>query len=126
MKKTYKNYVLDTVSDLCPFKKKSKYTYSYYYDMFVLVLKHVNSWSSLSVTSIYAGKSKYHYTTIRKMFSKWASYDVFKIAYINLLKNDNMYCFNKNDDLFIDACFINNKTGSEFVGVLILCIIKKT
>ena len=70
MHKTYKNYVLDTVVNLCPFKKKSKYTYSYYYDMFVLVLKHVNSWSSLSITSKYVGKSKYHYTTVRKMFDR--------------------------------------------------------
>jgi hypothetical protein len=41
----------------------------------------------------------------------------FKIAYINLLKNNNMYNFNKNDDLFINARFINNKTCYELVGI---------
>jgi hypothetical protein len=67
--KTYKQYVLDIAFDRCPVKKKSIYTYSYYYDMFLLVLEHVNSWRSLAVTLKYSGKSKYHYTTIRKMFN---------------------------------------------------------
>jgi hypothetical protein len=42
---------------ICPFKKKSKYTYEYYYDMILIVLKDVN-------------KKENHYTTIRKMFDK--------------------------------------------------------
>ena len=117
LNKTYKQFVIETVSDVCPFKKKSKYSYSYYFDMFILVLKHVNSWNSLSITSNYKNKTKYHYTTVRKMFNKWSSYDVFKLAYIKLLKHNNLYTFSQNDDLFIDTCFISNKTGSELVGL---------
>jgi hypothetical protein len=115
LKKNYKQYVMDNVIKLCPFKKKSKY--SYYYDMFVLVLKHVNSWFSLSITSNYIGKSKYHYTTIRKMFNKWTNFNIFKIAYFEMLNDHNLYNLSKNSDLFIDACFVSNKTGSEFVGI---------
>ena len=117
LRKTYKQYVLNTVIKVCPFKKKSKYSYSYYYDMFMLVLKHVNSWLSLSVTSNYGNKSKYHYTTVRKMFNKWTNHNVFKISYYEMLKDYKLDKPIKGADLFIDACFISNKTGSELVGI---------
>jgi hypothetical protein len=122
--KTYKQYVLDVAFNRCPVKKKSIYAYSYYYDMFLLVLEHVNSWRSLAITLKYSGKSKYHYTTIRKMFNKWSVNNVFKIAYNQMLldyRTDQHY--GKEVDLFIDAllhfvkCFIANKTGSELVGI---------
>lgn len=116
--KTYKQYVLETAHDLCPVRKKSIYTYSYYFDAFLTVLKHVNSWRSLSVTANFSGKSKYHYTTIRKMFNKWSKLKVFQIAYDKMLivyKNNLPH--SKSIDLFIDACFISNKTGSELVGI---------
>jgi len=116
--KMYKQYVLETAHDLCPVRKKSIYTYSYYFDTFLTVLKHVNSWRSLSVTANFSGKSKYHYTTIRKMFNKWSKLNVFQIAYNKML---TVYKHNlphsKSIDLFIDACFISNKTGSELVGI---------
>lgn len=115
-KKTYKSYVIDCVLKLCPFKKKSKFSYEYYYDMFMMVLKNVNSWNSLKVTSNYNDKSKYHYTTIRKMFNKWSKHDIFKIAYYEMLKDYNLNGI-PNNDLFIDSCFINNKTGHELVGI---------
>lgn len=115
-KKTYKSYVIDNAIKLCPFKKKSKFSFEYYYDMFIIVLQNVNSWNSLKVTSNYNGKSKYHYTTIRKMFNKWSKYDIFKIAYYEMLKDNNLNGI-PNNDLFIDACFINNKTGTELVGI---------
>ena len=44
MVETYRSYVLELVKQLCPFKKKSKFSYDYYYDMFLHVLKDVNSW----------------------------------------------------------------------------------
>jgi hypothetical protein len=116
--KTYKQHVLDAAFDKCPIKKKPIYTYSYYYDMILLVLKHINSWRSLSITLKYANKSKYHYTTIRKMFNKWNINNVFKIAYNNMLVQYNNNLPNSKEiDLFIDACFISNKTGSELVGI---------
>lgn len=116
--KTYKEYVLETAYDKCPVRKKSIYTYSYYYDAFLIVLKHVNSWRSLSITADCSGKSRYHYTTIRKMFNKWSKLNVFNIAYDKMLNNHNRYLpHSKSIDLFIDACFISNKTGSELVGI---------
>ena len=111
--KMYKQYVLETAHDLCQVRKKSIYTYSYYFDAFLTVLKHVNSLRSLSVTTNFSGKSKYHYTTIRKMFNKWSKLKVFQIAYDKMLivyKNNLPH--SKSIDLFIDACFISNKTGS--------------
>lgn len=116
--KTYKEYVLETAYEKCPVRKKPIYTYSYYYDTFLIVLKHVNSWRSLSITSNYSGKSRYHYTTIRKMFNKWSKFNVFKIAYDKMLNNYNHNLLHsKSIDLFIDACFISNKSGSELVGI---------
>lgn len=116
--KTYKEYVLETAHEKCPIRKKSIYTYSYYYDAFLIVLKHVNSWRSLSITANYSGKSRYHYTTIRKMFNKWSGLNIFNIAY-NKMLNDYLSDLphSKSIDLFIDACFISNKTGSELVGI---------
>ena len=71
MVETYRSYVLELVKQLCPFKKKSKFSYDYYYNMFLHVLKDVNSWQSISLLSCSNSKSRYHYTTIRKMFNKW-------------------------------------------------------
>ena len=99
-------------------KKKSMYSYSYYYDSFLLVLEHVNSWRSLAITLKCSNKSKYHYTTIRKMFNKWNCHNVFKIAYANMLVDYNRNLPHTKDiDIFIDACFISNKTGCELVGI---------
>ena len=120
---TYKDYVLNTVESICPFKKKSIYSHSYYYDMFVHVLKNVNSWRSLSLLADLKGKPKYHYTSIRKMFNVWSKHDIFNIAYKNMLLDLNLNMPNSpvnsgNDiDLFIDATFINNKNGSELVSI---------
>ena len=121
MIKTYKSYVLELVNQLCPFKKKAKYTHEYYYDMFLHVLKDVNSWKSLSLLSSCKGNSRYHYTTIRKMFNRWTKHNIFKTAYFQMLNDNNMnplnYETNYDIDLFIDASFINNKTGVEMVDV---------
>ena len=118
--KTYKQYVLKTVDAECPFKKKSKYDYEYYYDMMNIVLKDVVSWRSLKVTKNYIDKKENHHTTIRKMFNKWSSYGIFEKAYMNMLKDRVMRQIQKDRgsiDLFIDSTFIDNKTGSEMVGI---------
>jgi len=117
--KMYKQYVLETVNELCPHKKRSKYTMEYYYDMFVIVLKDVNSWRSLKITKNYEGKKENHYSTIRKMFGKWNKYEIFKRAYERML-DEKVISKNKNKkeiDLFIDSTFIDNKTGKEMIGV---------
>ena len=119
--KTYKQYVLETVDAECPFKKRSKYNYDYYYDMMHIVLKDVVSWRSLKVTKNYSDKKEHHHTTIRKMFNKWSSKNVFKIAYDKMmnkmLENENKKNSKKVKNMFIDSTFIDNKTGSELVGV---------
>lgn len=121
MTKTYKSYVLELVNQLCPFKKKAKYTHDYYYSMFLHVLKDVNSRKSLSLLTSCEGTSRYHYTTIRKMFNKWYKLDIFRIAYYRMLHDNKLHPSqadtSKDVDLFIDATFINNKTGSEMVDV---------
>lgn len=85
----YKQYVLETIREECPFKKKSKYSYEYYYDMMLIVLKDVVSWRSLKVTKKYDDKPEHHHTTIRKVFNKWSSNDIFKIAYNKMLEKKN-------------------------------------
>ena len=72
-------------------------------------------------------KLRLGYTTIRKMFNKWTKHDIFNLAYFKLL-NDSQFNISKirnnNDiDLFIDAFFVNNKTGVEWL-MLILFITK--
>ena len=99
---TYKEYVLETAYEKYPVRKKPIYTYSYYYDTFLIVLKHVNSWRSISITSNYSGKSRYHYTTIRKMFNKCSKFNVFKINAINLIQIATMIT------LFLNLIFRNN------------------
>ncbi|VBB18243.1 hypothetical protein YASMINEVIRUS_706 [Yasminevirus sp. GU-2018] len=119
--KTYKQYVLETVEIECPFKKRSKYDYEYYYNMMHIVLKDVVSWRSLKVTKNYSDKKEHHHTTIRKMFNKWSSKNVFKIAYDKMMdemsENVNKKNSKREKNLFIDSTFIDNKTGSELVGV---------
>lgn len=116
--KTYKEYVLETINELCPNKKMTTYTNEYYYDMMLLVLKDITSWRSLRITKYYIDKKENHYTTIRKKFNKWNKLDVFRKAYEKLINNVIVKWENKKEiDLFIDSTFINNKTGSELVGV---------
>lgn len=106
--KTYKQYVLETIKEICPFKKKSIYDYEYYYDMILIVLKDVNSWRSLKVTINYRDKKENHYTTIRKMFNKWNKMDIFKIAYERMLENKVIKRIQSEKsviNLFIDSTF---------------------
>jgi hypothetical protein len=114
-RKTYKQFVIESVELLCPFKKKSIYSHSYYYDMIFLMLNNINTWKGLSITTKYGDKSKYHYTTIRKIHSKWSKLNIFLIAYNNMIAVYKLNCKCINDDLFIDAAFTSNKTGSELV-----------
>ncbi|VBB18085.1 hypothetical protein YASMINEVIRUS_548 [Yasminevirus sp. GU-2018] len=82
---------------------------------------NVVSWRSLKVTKEYSDKKEHHYTTIRKMFNKWSSKNVFKIAYDKMMNkmSENMKKKNskREKNLFIDSTFIDNKTGAELVGV---------
>jgi hypothetical protein len=51
------------------------------------------------------------------MFNKWNLNDVFKTAYKNMLSDyKHNLSKSKEIDLFIDACFVANKSGSELVG----------
>ena len=122
MIKRYKSYVIDTVKELCPFKKISSFSYEYYFDMFRIMLNDTNSWSSLSLLSSCQSNSRYHYTTIRKMFNRWSKHNVFSIAYHKMLADNDLNLPTsrtnaRSIDLFIDATFVSNKSGSELVGV---------
>lgn len=116
--KTYKQYVLETIREVCPFKKRTKYTCEYYYDMITIVLKDVVSWRSLKIVADYTGKKDNHHTTIRKIFNKWCDKEIFKISYEKMLKEVVISKYDKKEiNLFIDSTFIDNKTGSELIGI---------
>ena len=122
MFKRYKSYVIDVVKEKCPFKKRSKFSYEYYFDMFRIMLNDTNSWKALSRLSDCQSDSRYHYTTIRKMFNRWSKHNVFSIAYHKMLCDNNLNLpklkgVDRSIDLFIDATFVDNKTGSELVNV---------
>ena len=65
----------------------------------------------------YDDKPEHHHTTIRKVFNKWSSKDIFKIAYNKMLGKKNKENNKKIKNVFIDSTFVDNKTGSELVGV---------
>ena len=86
--------------------------------MFRIVLNDVTSWRALKVVKKYGDKKEHHHTTIRKIFNKWCEKDVFKIAYKEMLKDTVIRKIDKKEiNLFIDSTFIDNKTGSELVGI---------
>ena len=113
---TYKDFIIKVANKIMPIKKKTKYSYSYYFDMFIYVLKNVHTWKDLNITYESKDKKKYHYTTIRKMFNKFNKFNIFKKAYYELLTYYPLYEDDNGElDLFIDSAFNSNKNGSEYV-----------
>ena len=97
-------------------KYKNKYSYEYYINMILLLLKDVNNWSFLKNISGYGNNNinvpKYHYVTIKNKFNEWSKKGVFEKAfkkYKNIENNSNL--------LYIDATSIYNFKGSENVVV---------
>ena len=55
---TYKDFVIKIANKIILIKKKTKYSYGYYFDMFIYVLKNVRTWKDLNITHEYSGKKK--------------------------------------------------------------------
>jgi hypothetical protein len=111
----YKKYILDAVNELCPAKKKTKFTAEYYLENFIYMLNDLCRWKSLSI--IHKTEKKYHWKTIENEFRRWSKLNVFEVAH-NRMTEDMVY--SKNDshttlNLYIDTADINNVSGSELV-----------
>lgn len=109
----YKEIILNLVRELCPNKKKSKYSFDYYLENIIHVLKDVVTWKSLQI--LYKKGTKLnHYKTIEAMYIKWSKLEIFKKAYYILLKKYKLININSSTtlNLFIDVSLINNKNGT--------------
>lgn len=112
----YKEIILEVLNEYYPKKYNSKYSYIYYIEYIISVLRDITSWKSLGNLLKNTLNKKYHYKTIYNMFLKWSYLDIFKISYNKLLLRNNTYTSNSTVDLFIDSTSINNKYGSQDVN----------
>ena len=79
------------------------------------------SWKSLKHIHDYHNMKDFHWKTIYNEYNRWVKDNIFKDAYIKFL-NDNYFKLskvrkNKKLNLFIDVTKINNKYGSEYIGI---------
>lgn len=113
---TYKKYILDTVNDLLPSKKKTFFSNEYYLENFQYMLNDLCKWQSLSI--IYKNSKQYHWKTIANKFRQWSRFNIFEIAYDKMLA-DNILSENRSSttlNLYIDTSDISNLNGSELTG----------
>lgn len=112
----YKTYILNTVNELCPSKKKTKYTNEHYLNNIVYMLNDLCRWYSLSYLN--NNNPKYHWKTIENKFRQWSKLNIFQISYGKML-SEHILSENKSNttlDLFIDSSDISNICGSEETG----------
>jgi hypothetical protein len=115
----YKKYILHFVNKKYKNLRKRKYNFDYYIKNFIHVLTDVTKWQSLNL--INNNERTFHWKTIYNEYNKWCKDNIFEDAYKNFigehyfkmskLKN------NKIINLFIDVTKINNKYGSEKIGI---------
>lgn len=109
----YNEIICNLVNELCPNKRKTKYSFDYYLKNIIHVLKDVVTWESLTI--LYPiGTKKNHYKTIEAKFIEWSKLGIFEKAYNIVLEK---YKFTNIDssttlNLFIDVSLINNKNGT--------------
>lgn len=117
----YKKCILHIAELKYPIIRKRKYSLRYYLNNFLLLLNDMVSWKSLKHTYNHNNKKKFHWKSIYNEYNKWAKDNIFKEAYIKFM-NDNYFKLskvrkNKKLNLFIDVTKINNKYGSEYIGI---------
>ena len=121
LNKFYDSYVLNIVNRECPAKRMKKYSNKHFLQYFKLMLNNINSWKSLQFIDNYPVESINHYKYVNQVFNLWSSKDVFKKAYIELLKNNyfklNTISKSKSINLFIDATYIINKYGIDSIAL---------
>lgn len=75
----FKTYILDTINELRPSKKKTIYSNKYYLENIIYMLNDLCRWRALKI--IDKDKSKYHWKTIENKFREWSKLNIFEIAY---------------------------------------------
>jgi len=79
------------------------------------------TWKSLKYTYDYHNNNKFHWKSIYNEYNRWAKDNIFEDAYIHFMNNNYFKLSNvrKNRklNLFIDVTKINNKYGSEYIGI---------
>lgn len=118
--RTYDTFILDLVDIKAPVIRNRRYSNKYCLSMFKFMLKDVTSWKSLSYLTDYNRHSIYHYKYLNQIFNKWVKLNIFKDAYMNMIKT-NFFRLkhlkkSKNLNLFIDSTFINNLYGIEGIS----------
>ena len=117
----YDSYILNIVKKEFPSKRTRVYSSRHFLQYFKLMLNKTSSWNSLQFIDSYPIDSIYHYKYANQIFNLWASKDIFKRAYIELLKNNyfklNTILKSSSINLFIDATYIINKYGIDSIAL---------
>ena len=117
----FKKCILHIAQLKYPLIRKRKYSLQYYLDKFFLLLNDMVTWKSLKYTYDYHNNNKFHWKSIYNEYNRWAKDNIFEDAYIHFMNNNYFKLSNvrKNRklNLFIDVTKINNKYGSEYIGI---------
>jgi len=121
----YKRHILSIASAKYPNIRKRKYSLKYYLDNFIHVLNDLTKWKALQLISlpdnINHDRKKYHWKVIYNEFLKWSKDGIFELSYIDFLKHNYFKLTkvrkNKKLNMFVDVTKINNKLGSEMIGL---------
>lgn len=110
------HHLLREILLVCPPKKKSKYSTSYYLCILLFILKTGTSYRNTCALLFDAPKN--HHTTIFKKFSAWSQAGVFRIIYEKLLEcySKETYSHLSSLDLFVDSTHIRNKNGQDMIS----------
>lgn len=111
-----KKRLLDKIAQLCPHKRKPRFSNEYIFDKVILLLKDLQTWRSFA--RILPNTKIGHYTTIMKRFHKWSNAGVFKQIHQELLEENIFININSNTTLtcYIDATLIDNRNGVDLIG----------
>ena len=117
--KIYKKYILHFAQIKYGVLRKRKYClYTIYYiNNFIHILSDYNKWENLKLDN----DKPYHWKSIYNEFNKWSKDNIFEEAF-NCFIKENYFKLsklkkNKSINLFIDVTKINNKSGSENIGI---------
>ncbi len=115
-------YIIKLVEKILPHRRTPKYSYVYYLNNFMALLKEVTSYKALGNHKTTTSKYKFHYETIRKEFDRWTKHNIFELAAKEYIKDifpniDNSEIDSDTLTLFMDVVKINNISGSEGIGI---------
>jgi hypothetical protein len=113
----FKKYILYFAEKKYKTTRKRKYSFDYYIKCFIQILSDYNKWENLKLDN----DKPYHWKSIYNEFNKWSKDNIFEEAF-NCFIKENYFKLsklkkNKSINLFIDVTKINNKSGSENIGI---------